>query len=175
MDTVIAIGEHAPDFQLQDIQGNNHALKELLGSIIVINFWSAECSWCERVDRELAAHLERWPAEVRVWWVASNAGEPFEQITRMAAERKLSTVLVDTRQQVADLYGAQTTPHFFVVDKNGRLAYQGAWDDVTFRQRVATQVYVPKVIEALLEGQVPELTATPPYGCVLARFHEGGY
>ncbi len=52
----------------------------------------------------------------------------------------------------------------------GKLAYQGAWDDITFRQRVATQIYVPRVIEALKQNRIPEVTQTPPYGCALVRF-----
>jgi hypothetical protein len=61
------------------------------------------------------------------------------------------------------------TPQFFVIDPKGRLAYSGAWDDVTFRQRMATQKYVTQAIEALMNHLVPPVSITPPYGCVLVR------
>jgi peroxiredoxin len=169
MDSMISAGDPAPLFQLPDLKGKPHSLKEMLGRILVLTFWSAECDWCERVDRELLTTLETWNELASVWWIAANANESRQLIRRVAAQRHLPMLLLDRRQKVADLYGAQTTPHFFVIDRLGTLAYQGAWDDVTFRQRAPTRVYVPRVIEALLENRLPPVTETPPYGCVLVR------
>lgn len=170
MDTLIKIGERAPQFQLPDLKGNLHSLEGLLGWIIVLNFWSAECTWCERVDHELSAFLDSWKNHAKVLWIASNANESRDLIQRVATGRNLPTVLLDAHQQVANLFGAQTTPHFFVVDADGNLTYQGVWDDITFRKRVATQVYIPQVVEALKQDLAPEVTQTPPYGCVLVRY-----
>lgn len=172
MDPIISIGNQAPQFQLRDIKGDSFSLKDQQGTIVVLNFWSAECNWCERIDQELSAYLESWKDKVQVWWIASNANETSHGIRQVSIARNLPTVLMDADQHVANLYGAQTTPHFFIVDQQGRLAYQGAWDDITFRQRTATQVYVPKVIESLSDHQAPEITQTPPYGCVLVRLYK---
>jgi peroxiredoxin len=169
MDPMIATGKPAPLFQLPDLEGRPHSLKEKHGRIVVLTFWSAECDWCERVDHELLTYLDAWNEQVSVWWIASNANESRHMIEQVAAERNLPIVLIDHHQKVADLYGAQTTPHIFVIDRMGQLVYQGAWDDITFRQRVPTQVYVPQVIAALLEKQGLPYTETQPYGCVLVR------
>jgi peroxiredoxin len=170
MDTIIGIGEKTPQFQLPDLQCNLYSLEGLPGWIRVLYFWSAECTWCERVDHEILAFQDAWEEHVKVVWIASNANESRELIERVATDRILPIVLLDSNQQVANLYGAETTPHFFVVDIRGNLAYRGAWDDITFRQRVATQVYLPQVIEALRHHQTPKLTQTQPYGCMLVRF-----
>jgi hypothetical protein len=106
---------------------------------------------------------------VNVIWIASNANEGRDLIEREAVERHIPSVLLDVDQRVADLYGALTTPHFFIVDFDGKLAYQGAWDDITFRHRTASQVYVPQVVEALKQGKTPKVSQTPPYGCTLVR------
>jgi len=121
------------------------------------------------VDHDLSTYLEAWKDKVRVWWIASNANETRGLITRVATERNLPVVLLDAQQDVAERLGAQVTPHIFVVDGEGNLAYQGAWDDVTFRRRVPTQVYVPEVVEAIRSGRVPKITQTQPYGCVLVK------
>ncbi len=170
MDTVIKIGDQTPLFSLLDLHGDSLGLEELRGRIVIMNFWSAECEWCQRVDQELLAYLDPWKEWADVLWIASNASESRQMIDRVATERRLPTVFLDGDHKVADLYGAQTTPHLFVVDSTGKLAYQGAWNDITFRQRVATQVYVPRVIEALKLNHIPEVTQTPPYGCALVRF-----
>lgn len=170
MDPVRKIGDSAPRFELCDLHGNLHRLEELSGQIAVLNFWSAECDWCKRVDGEVLAQLEQWKNQVQVWWIASNANEPFKMIAQVAGERHLPTVLIDGDQVAADLYGAQTTPHFFVLDSEGNLQYQGAWDDITFRQRAATRLYVAEAVEALIHGKAPDPAQTPPYGCTLMRF-----
>ncbi len=175
MDTVIKIGEQAPSFKLPDLQGNMLVLEELRGRMVVLNFWSAECEWCERVDKELVTYLEAWKEWATVLWIASNANETHPLIEKVASERKLPMVLLDDQQKVADLYGAQTTPHFFVLDRSGKLGYQGAWDDITFRHRAPTQVYIPRVVEALMQDLIPEVTQTPAYGCVLVRFAPQAY
>ncbi len=170
MDTLIPFGEQAPLFTLPDLKGNIWALEDFRGMIVVLNFWSAECDWCQRVDKELVTYLDAWKERVKVLWIVSNTDEVRDLIEKVAIERELPTVLLDSAHRVADLYGAQTTPHFFVLDGEGNLRYQGAWDDITFRHRVATKVYVPRVIEALKQQLNPEITQTPPYGCVLVRF-----
>jgi peroxiredoxin len=170
MDSIVSIGQPAPPFELRDLMVKNHSLDEYQGRVVVLNFWSAECDWCERVDKEATAYLDSWKDQVKAVWIASNANESVSLIEKIANERKLPIVLLDGDHQVADSYGAQVTPHFFIVDGEGILRYQGAWDDITFRQRTVTQVYVPMVIEALLNQQVPKVTSTPAYGCTLVRY-----
>jgi hypothetical protein len=61
-------------------------------------------------------------------------------------------------------------PHFYIIDPKGVLRYQGAFDDVTFRQRVSRQAYLEKALEAVLAGGRPDPDQTPPYGCTLVRY-----
>jgi peroxiredoxin len=166
------IGEKAPQFQLKDLDGNVYSLESLLGRIIVLNFWSAECEWCARVDNELKPFQNHWKEQVNVLWIASNANESHDLIEKVANERALKPVLLDEHQLAANLYGAETTPHFFVVNAVGNMVYQGSWDDISFRQRVATQKYVTQAIEELMQNLAPKISQTPPYGCVLVRFSE---
>lgn len=169
MDTMINISQDTPEFQLSDLNGEIISLRSLRGWVVVLNFWSAECDWCSQVDEELSKYKESWKDKVKVLLIASNANESRDLIASVVAERKLDTVLLDPFHYVADLFAAQTTPHFFIVGSTGRLEYQGAWDNRNFRQRVATQLYVPQVVEALLADQPLPFTHTQPYGCALVR------
>jgi hypothetical protein len=71
---------------------------------------------------------------------------------------------------LADQLKAATTPHFYIVDADGRLRYQGAFDDITFRQRTATRNYVFEAVAALLDGREPDPTEVRPYGCTIVRY-----
>ena len=88
---------------------------------------------------------------------------------KLRKQRGLPTVLIDAEHVVADLYEAVTTPHVFVVDKEGILRYRGAVDDVTFRQRKAARFFLDEAVESLLNGHLPTLTETPAYGCTIVR------
>ena len=101
--------------------------------------------------------------------VASNRNESSQLLQQAAQARGLSRVLVDAGHGVADLYGALTTPHVFVIDREGFLCYRGAVDDMTFRQRQATRFYLRDAVEALLQGRQPEVSEIPAYGCTIVR------
>ncbi len=170
MDPITAIGTTAPSFVLKDLAGVSHLLEEWRDRLTILNFWSAECPWVERADRELLSYLAGWGERVHLVSIASNQNERLDLLRSVAAQRGLPLVLRDIDHHVADLYGAETTPHLFVVDSEGLLRYQGALDDVTFRQHTPTRAYLRQAVEALLAGGAPETLVTPAYGCSIVRY-----
>ncbi len=174
MDTLelsdLTIGTPAPDFELQDLDGRTHRLSERRGSVVILNFWSAECPWAERGDRLLAACREEWGAEIHVWWIDANANETPELMRSVADARRIGPVLIDPAHTVADLYGAATTPHFYVVDGGGVLRYRGAPDDVHWAQKQRSKDYLGPAVTAALAERTPDPSSTPAFGCSLVRF-----
>ena len=163
------INHPAPDFELADLQGKLHKLSDYRGRIVIVNFWSAECPHSERADRSTMACLVQWGADVELLSIAANRSESTQMLEEAANTRRLPRVLVDAEHVVADMYQAQTTPHVFVVDREGILRYRGAVDDVTFRHRQATRFFLEEAVEALLDGRLPEMQETPAYGCTIVR------
>ena len=117
----------------------------------------------------MMACLEQWMENVQLLSIAANKNEPTHMVMDVSRARQLPIVLIDAEHAVADLYEAITTPHVFVVDRDGILRYRGAIDDITFRRRKATRFYLQEAVESLLAGQVPELQETPAYGCTIVR------
>ncbi|MDH5508080.1 MAG: redoxin domain-containing protein [Anaerolineae bacterium] len=167
MDTPIQINQHAPEFNLPDLQARPHLLADYRGRIVVINFWSAECPWAERADAALLPMLAKWGEQVTLLSIAANANESHDLLVAVAEQRGIPLVLHDAEQETAALYGAQTTPHIFVLDAEGILRYQGAFDDVTFRQPEPTQNFVQQAVAALLAGNDPDPAEVPSYGCTV--------
>ena len=163
------LNETAPDFELLDLRSVSHTLRDYRGKIVIINFWSAECPHSERADRQLLGWLERWNGEVVLLSVASNRNESLQMVMDAAEARNIAHVLMDPDHIVADLYEAVTTPHVFVLDREGILRYRGAVDDVTFRRREATRFFLQEAVKSLLQGRFPELNETPAYGCTIER------
>lgn len=169
MDSIARLDEPAPDFELHDLDGELHRPEKARGKVLVLNFWSAECPWSERADTQLRDLREEWGTEVELWAIASNVNEDMQSIRSTAAERGLPVVLRDRDHIVADRYGAQTTPHFFVVDREGILRYMGAPDDTTFRKREPERHFLAGAVRAVMAGERPDPQETPGYGCTIVR------
>jgi len=163
------INAPAPDLSLPDTTGHTHSLSVYRGSIVVVNFWSAECPWSERADTHLIEAANQSPAKVIILPVASNLNENIEMIMQAMQRRGLDFVLLDSSCALADSWGAQTTPHAFVIDQTGVLRYQGAVDDVTFRKRSPERFFVQEALLAVSCGHSPEIQEVQPYGCSIVR------
>lgn len=169
MDTLIPNDQPAPAFTLTDLEGRQHSLSDSRGRVRVLHFWSAECPHATRAAQQIVAYQAHWGEQVVVLNIAPNANEPPDLLRNAAKRLHLSPVLVDSTQQAANLYGAATTPHLFVVDAEGILRYQGALDDVSFRQRTPTQEYLRQAVEAVLSGRRPDPSQTALFGCYIVR------
>jgi peroxiredoxin len=166
----LEINQPAPEFTLPDLAGRIHMLSDYRGRIVIVNFWSAECPHSERVDTGITACLAGWGDSVTLLSIASNANESGGVLAAAAHKRKIPVLLRDTDHSVAERYDALTTPHAFVIDRQGILRYRGAVDNVGFRQRVATKFYLKEAVEALLAKLLPEITEVQPFGCTIMRY-----
>jgi peroxiredoxin len=166
----VELNKPSPEFTLPDLEGLIHMLSDYRERIVIVNFWSAECPHSERFDTDVTACLAGWGPDVSLLSVASNANEPEGMLKAVSHQRKIPVVLRDTDQTVAGRYGAQTTPHAFLIDRLGILRYRGAVDNVSFWERKPTRFYLQEAVEALLAGQLPEVTEIQPFGCTIVRY-----
>lgn len=166
----LQIGQIAPNLQLPDLNGNLHSLIRAGQMLTVLNFWSAECPVCERVDGLLLPRMTIWGERVALIAIAPNANESDHLIRETALRRNIPLVLLDRQLKATTCYDAKNTPDFFVLDQKGVLCYRGALDDVSFRQKTPTRFYLFEAVEALLEGRLPPISQTSPYGCVIVRY-----
>jgi peroxiredoxin len=166
---MIRVNQPAPEFELPDFKGRSHRLSEYRGKIVVINFWSCECPHSERTDRGILSMGLQWREDVVMLYISANRSETSAAVEMVMDARRLPMVLRDADQRVADLYNAQTTPHIYVIDRQGILRYHGAVDDVTFRQRTPTRFHLEEALESLLRGELPSPAETPAFGCTIVR------
>ena len=117
------INQPAPDFALPDLHGRIHRLSDYRGQIVIVNFWSCECPHSERTDKAILSMFVQWreASPVTMLSIASNRNETAEALQAAAESRRLPAVLLDADCSVADLFNAQTTPHVFVIDREGIL------------------------------------------------------
>jgi peroxiredoxin len=165
------VGAAAPGFTLTNQEGKQVSLAELKGKVVVLEWWNERCPVSARhakagTMKELAGRY----ADKGVVWLAVNSteGSDVASNAKAAAAVKLNyAILDDAKGAVGKAYGAQCTPHMFVIDKAGKLAYAGAIDDDADGEKKpeARANYVARAIEALLAGKTVETAETKPYGC----------
>src|SRR5436190_1306024 len=72
--------------------------------------------------------------------------------------------LYDETQKIAKDHGATYTPEFFVLDRDRRLAYMGAMDDVS-PPRQESKHFLDDAVTAVLAGRKPPVAETLARGC----------
>src|SRR5258705_8412090 len=130
------VGKPAPDFTATDINGKTHKLSDCKGKIVVLEAYNLDCPFCANHFRTGAMQeLQQWAASKDVVWLLVNSAGQRSSSYRDAATAKKewdelkikATAWIDDHDgKVGKLYGMKTTPHMFVIDAKGLLAYQGA-------------------------------------------------
>ena len=171
------VGKPAPDFSATDINGKTVKLSDYKGKIVVIESYNSDCPFCNNHYKTGAMQeLEKDLTAKGVVWLIVNSVNPnnpshrtAEQAQKEWAAEKIaaSAWLDDSSGAIGRLYGMKTTPHTFVLDKNGVLVYDGAIDDKPDPKhdpRTARN-YVREAVDALIAGKPVEVRQTKPYGC----------
>ncbi|MFC1950340.1 TlpA family protein disulfide reductase [Chloroflexota bacterium] len=113
------IGKQAPNFQLQELDGQIVSLRDFLGKPVLINFWATWCSPCRSEMPYLQELYEEWSAKGLVV-LTINSGESHSQVKQFMESQHLSLpVLLDTKQDVVLEYSIQYLPTTFFIDKDG--------------------------------------------------------
>ncbi len=175
----VETGAAAPDFTLTDVQGNKHTLHDHLGSIIVLEWTNYDCPFVRKFyNPGVMQAMQSEMAENGVVWLTICSSAPGTQGNftqevwkqRIEAWNVVAPVLLDESGDVGRTYGARVTPHMYVIDSEGRIAYQGAIDSIRSVNPDDIEKadnYVKAAVHALLAGEDVENTHTTPYGCTV--------
>lgn len=167
--TVAAIGKPAPDFSLMDANGKPVKLADSKGKITVLVWGNADCPAFGRVAKgKLLDKAYNAIKDKNVVWYTmdSTATATADNAKKFATENAVpGTWLMDPTGATGKAYGAKTTPHAFVIDAKGNLAYMGAFDDDAKGGNEKARNYVVEAVEALAKGSTVATATTDSYGC----------
>ena len=179
-DAKAKIGEEAPAFKLKDVvNGKEISLADYKGKIVVMTFQSINCPWdryreeggYQRVLNKLADEYK--DKDVQFIAINSNSDETVDQVKVYAEKSGVPyPILKDPGNVVADEYGGATTPHFFVIDKEGKLVYMGGVEQAPNTPEECGQMeeqYLVPVLNALIAGEKLPYEVTKSKGCTIKR------
>lgn len=169
------VGSPAPDFELKSIDGTLHKLSDYRGKVVVLEWTNPGCPVVQRHYRDgLMPALQKECTDKGAVWLAINSTNPSHPNYQAPEGLKssydvwkaaFSALLMDPDGKAGKAFGAKTTPHMFVIDKKGNLAYNGAVDDDPQGSKEARTNYVRLAVDALLKGEAVATATTKPYGC----------
>jgi peroxiredoxin len=162
----------APDFALSSFDGRKIKLADYKGRIVVLEWFNPACPYSRYHYEAVKTMLDtakKYQAKSVVWLAVNSSAKTTPEANRDFAQKyKVPYPILDDRTgSVARQYGARTTPHMFIIDKDGHIAYDGAIDDAPPNkdQPSAGKLnYVDKALAELTAGHKVSLPNTPPYG-----------
>lgn len=174
----VEIGKPAPDFSGKDTLGKAHSLSMYKGKIVVLEWLNHQCPFVRKhYDGKKMQELQKTYRQKGIIWLSIISSAPGkqgyctpEEADRLTEENGAAptAVLLDPEGEIGHLYEAKTTPHMFIIDKNGELVYDGAIDDIRSARiddlKTATN-YVQKALDELLDGKKVSVQTSQPYGC----------
>lgn len=170
----VAIGAAAPDFTLTDLDGKTVKLSDHKGKIVVLEWYNPGCPFIVKHHKTLTTFNDLYnefnSKDVVFLAINSSAkgkqGHGLELNKTKKEEFNLPyPVLIDEDGKVGKAYGAKTTPHCFIIHKDGTLVYNGAIDNNTSPDKAGDKNYVREALNQLLRGETVTEATTKPYGC----------
>lgn len=176
----LTTGEKAPDFKLNGLNPKTKevSLSDYKGKIVVLEWMNHGCPFVRKhYDSGNMQSLQKKYTDKNVIWlsiVSSAAGKQGHVNTEGAIKQKkdnkssATDVLLDPTGEVGKLYGAKTTPHMYIVDKEGTLVYQGAIDSTPDAEKdsiPSAKNYVAAALDEIVAGKKVTAHTTKSYGC----------
>lgn len=119
----------APDFTLQDLNGEQVSLKDYLGKNIILNFWATWCGYCKYQFPFMQEIYEKYSASGLAVLAINDRESSEKAAAYIRANGFTFTVLLDKNSAVNQLYCVPALPSTMFIDANGiiKLGKAGAF------------------------------------------------
>jgi peroxiredoxin len=174
------IGKEAPNFTARTADGKTVDLKSLRGKIVVLEWTNHDCPYVKmHYGANNMQSTQKEATAKGVVWLQIISSPPGKQgfLEGAAAIKKNeernaapTNVVLDPDGKVGSLYGAQTTPHMYVIDEMGTLVYKGGIDSIpSYRADSLPKAvnYVRETLGALAANKPVPNPSTRAYGCTI--------
>lgn len=176
--TQAVVGDLAPNFDLDDSQGNHITLGDYKGKFVVLEWTDFECPFVQK--HYTSGNMQQLQKDYRakdVVWLTICSSTPDEEgyytgqhLTDMLNDLKWdgTDYLIDPNKKAAMLYKVSTTPEMYVINPQGILIYAGAIDDKAtsdVEDIPYAKNYVAQALDDALLGNQVQVNSTEPYGC----------
>jgi thiol-disulfide isomerase/thioredoxin len=137
----LAHGDLPPDDLGVDASGHHVHVSDHRGKVVVVSFWASWCGYC-RKELPVLAGLQDAAGKDRVEVVAVNTMD--DRDVYLSIRRRLKdiqlTMTRDASGSVGKAYDVHSIPHLFILDREGRIAYEYSGYDEESLQEIVDAV-----------------------------------
>jgi peroxiredoxin len=167
----------APSFTATTADGKTVNLADYKGKTVVLEWTNHDCPFVKKhYNGNMQSHQKDAAAQGVVWLQVISSAPGQQGHVDGATAKKLNAdrgaapagTLLDPKGELGKLYGAQTTPHMYVIKADGTLAYKGGIDSIPSAKVddiAKAEPYVKEALAAVVAGKKVEKASTRPYGC----------
>jgi peroxiredoxin len=171
------IDKKAPDCTLKNASGDDVKLSDYKDKIVVLEWINFDCPIVQKhyKGKTMQDLAKDYRDDDIVWLQICSSAEGKQgyftgddltkRIEKEGCDAKF--YLIDADGAIGTKYGAKTTPHMYVIDKEGKLRYQGAIDSSKNGAPVGEDGtnYLKDAVTAVKDGKEVTTKETKPYGC----------
>ena len=173
----LKVGDKAPAFKLKNVDGKMVSLSDYEQSKgLVVVFSCNHCPYVVKYEDRIN-DLSKKYAPLGFPLVAINPNAPkveadsYEKMIERHREKSFTfPYLLDDTQAIAKKYGAEKTPHVYILERKGIdfiIRYIGGIDDSPGDPEKVTKSYAAEAIDALLAGKEVPVKQTKAIGCTI--------
>lgn len=167
----------APAFTATTADGKAVNLADYKGKTVVLEWTNHDCPFVKKhYGGNMQAQQKDATGQGVVWLQVISSAPGQQGHVDGATAKKLNAdrgaaptaTLLDPKGELGKLYGAQTTPHMYVIKGDGTLAYKGGIDSIATAKAddiAKAEPYVKDALAAVAAGKKVEKASTRPYGC----------
>lgn len=172
------LDEKAPDFTLMDSNGNEHSLSDFEGKYVILEWINFDCPFVvKHYDTKNMQNLQKTYTDKDVVWLSICSSAEGKQgnfdndeINKRIKDHgaNMTAYLIDEDGKVGKMYQAKTTPHMYIIDKEGVLRFAGGIDNIKSTDKgdvKAAKNWIKNGMDELMNGKQITQKTPPPYGC----------
>lgn len=114
---LLAVGEKAPEFKLQDLDGNWVNLSDFKGKKVLLDFSMINCGWCKIAIDQFKMPTFSFADDIVPLYI--NPVDSLDKVKRYQAKVGVPFPVLINAKEIGKAYGVAGYPTFYLINENG--------------------------------------------------------
>lgn len=137
--TLMKVGDVAPDFTVEMLDGTQLSFADLKGKVVLVNFWATWCPPCREELKHVQKDIVDRFAGQDFAFVAISRGEARAKVEAFVKDHGYKfPIALDPQQATYKLFASNYIPRNFLIGRDGKIAFYGVgYDTEEFKHLIS--------------------------------------
>lgn len=118
--TLVGVGQVAPDFTVEMVDGSSIRLQDLRGGVVLLTFWDPECPSCRNLMAATPSRIVERMESAGVKYLPISRGHSRAVVADFCESNGCTfPVGLDPEKRIYGLYATKFVPRSFLIDRRG--------------------------------------------------------